>query len=91
MRLTKEAREKAAIIFQCLQTIKASLQPGALAPLQENAWQKLEAAGFTPDYVALADAADLSPVTGWDGRQQLVALVAAYLDGIRLIDNLVLN
>jgi pantoate--beta-alanine ligase len=34
---------------------------------------------------------DLTPVTSWDGQQKIVALAAAFLGGVRLIDNILLN
>ena len=39
----------------------------------------------------IADAGDLRAVDHWDGRQKLVALGAAYLNEVRLIDNIILN
>ena len=51
----------------------------------------LEQEGFQTDYLVVADAGTLQPVSNWDGSQKLVALVAAFLGGVRLIDNLPLN
>jgi pantoate--beta-alanine ligase len=43
------------------------------------------------DYVEISDAATLEPVLEWDGHQKIVALVAAFLNNVRLIDNMPLN
>jgi len=51
----------------------------------------LNDAGFKTDYVAMADAQNLQPVNDWDGTQKLVALVAAFLGEVRLIDNMVMD
>jgi pantoate--beta-alanine ligase len=71
--------------------IKNEIQPGNLIPLKEKATHILIDAGFKPDYVEIADAEDLSSVDHWDGKQKMVALVAAYLNEVRLIDNMVLG
>jgi len=46
---------------------------------------------FKTDYVTITDDQTLESVTSWDGQQQLVALIAASINDIRLIDNLVLT
>lgn len=90
-RLSPEAREKAPALFKAMQEVKSSLQPGSLYSLLENGKAQLLQAGFNPEYFAIADAQTLAPVTDWDGKQKLVLLAAAFLDGVRLIDNLPLN
>ena len=47
--------------------------------------------GFKVDYVTIADAATMQPISKWDGKIALVALVAAYLNDVRLIDNILLQ
>jgi len=91
MRLSAEERKKAATIYQSLVMIKENLRPGDTGNLSSEANKLLEKAGFRTDYVAIADAGDLSPVQNWDGQQKLVALIAAFMQDVRLIDNLLLN
>jgi len=91
MRLSHSQRSLAPLLYRCLVYIKDHLQPGDLAEPVREAGKRLVKEGFRTDYVVIADAVTLEPVASWDGRQKLVALVAAYLDGIRLIDNLILN
>ena len=91
MRLNAEERKKAVAIFQGLQYIKEKIKPGPLLSLQEKVIENLKTSGFQPDYVCIADAANLKPVENWDGEQKLVALIAAFLNEVRLIDNMVLN
>jgi pantothenate synthetase len=50
----------------------------------------LERSGFNVDYVAVADAENLSFLEEADSRKA-VALIAATTGGIRLIDNMLLN
>ena len=91
MRLNKEEREKAPAIYKTLQYIKENLQNEDLPVLKLIAAAKLNALGFKIDYVEIADADSLQMMNKKDGKQKLVALVAAFLNEVRLIDNLLLN
>lgn len=91
MRLTGVERKIAATIFQCLSAIKNELNRGNLRNLKNNAIQELEKAGFKVDYVEIANAETLEQMNDWDGKQKMVALIAAFLHDIRLIDNMLLN
>ena len=46
---------------------------------------------FRVDYVTVADAQTLEPVLQWNGLQPIVALIAAFQNEVRLIDNMLLN
>ncbi|MEO6490308.1 MAG: hypothetical protein ABIO04_10240 [Ferruginibacter sp.] len=39
----------------------------------------------------MADADTLELQTEWDGKKNIVALIAAYINDVRLIDNMLLN
>lgn len=91
MRLGDEERELALTIFETLSYVKNNLQPGYLAELKQAAVNKLNNAGFKVDYVEIADADNLDIIHQWDGHKKLVALAAAFLGEVRLIDNLLLN
>jgi pantoate--beta-alanine ligase len=54
--------------------------------LQRQGLQSLEQGGFTPEYIAIRQAADLGQVRA--GARDLVILAAARLNGHRLADNL---
>ena len=90
-RLNDSDRKKAASIFRTLSYLKQQLHTGSLDALLQTASDQLEQEGFRTDYLVVADAASLQPVSTWDGSQKLVALVATFLGGVRLIDNLPLN
>lgn len=87
-RLNQDELENAAIIYKVLQMLKRELNPGPTATLLKQAVDQLTGAGFTVDYVSIADATTLEPVAEWNGLQRLVALVAAFAGPVRLIDNL---
>ncbi|HOZ67943.1 MAG TPA: pantoate--beta-alanine ligase [Chitinophagaceae bacterium] len=90
-RLNEADRVISVTIYRTLSFLKENLKAGKLDVIQKSAFDQLQAAGFRTDYIVIADATTLQPVTYWDGKQQLVALVAAFLGEVRLIDNLPLN
>jgi pantoate--beta-alanine ligase len=91
MRLNEEERKKAAEISKVLAGIKKEISTGNIPELKQNAIQKLEQYGFVVDYVEIADAETLESVDDWNGKQKLVALCAATIGKVRLIDNMLLN
>jgi pantoate--beta-alanine ligase len=91
MRLTADEREKAACIAASLNFIKSNIKPGNQQLLLAEATDFLEKEKLKTDYVAIADASTIQPVTDWDGKQKLVALIAAFMGPVRLIDNMILN
>ena len=91
MRLNKEERLNAIEIYCCLSMIKENLQLEDIAILQQRAYSMLEKKGFKIDYIEIADAKNLSAVKKWDGKNKLLALVAAFMNEVRLIDNMLLN
>ena len=91
MRLNNSEKSEALHIIKTLKSLQNDLSPGSLLALKENARKHLEQNGFKVDYVSIADAGSLEEVAVWDGQQPLVALIAAHLNEVRLIDNMILN
>ena len=90
-RLTEKDRKKAAMIFKTLENLRKELKKGSLTELKEHAIRNLAGAGFQVDYVEIADASNLQIADHWNGELKLVALAAAFLGGVRLIDNVLLS
>ncbi|MBC7536229.1 MAG: pantoate--beta-alanine ligase [Ferruginibacter sp.] len=90
-RLNDFERKQAVKIFETLSFIKNNLKPGRLESIKGQATAFLSANGFKVDYVEIADAASLEILQQWNGTTSIVALVAAYLNEVRLIDNFVLD
>lgn len=90
VRLSDEERKKATAIFRNLSFIKTNLKVGNLKVLKETAFKNLSEAGLKVDYIEIADANDLSIIDDWDGQKKIVALAAAYMSAVRLIDNIIL-
>lgn len=91
-RLSEEDRQKATAIYQALLHIKQNIALLPAESLQKAATLSLINAGFEKiDYIAIVNLETLEPVTTWDKLTPLIALIAATLNGVRLIDNLPLN
>ncbi|MEI6947759.1 pantoate--beta-alanine ligase [Paraflavisolibacter sp. H34] len=90
LRLDPEERRLALGIYKTLSYLKEQLGSHPLAGLKQEGKKRLESEGFAVDYVEIADADTLQAATAFDG-QKLVALVAATLHRVRLIDNMTLN
>lgn len=89
-RLTEMDRARAPLIQQTLQLIKKEITPGDLTALKQKAVSILTANNFKVDYIEIADASTLRLINKWDGITPLVALAAAFIGDVRLIDNLLL-
>ncbi len=90
-RLSEQDRKQAVRIFETLSFIKNNLKPGDVTPLKQTAVKHLTEAGFKVDYVEIANAYNLEIIDLWDEQIKPVALVAAFLGDVRLIDNMLLQ
>ena len=90
-RLLPDDRKKAGTISAALSFIKENLKAGETKKIKNTAKEMLLQKEFQIDYIEIADANTLELVEKWDGKQKIVALVAAFLNKVRLIDNMVLN
>lgn len=90
--LSPPARAVAPELYRCLRdTVDACLLeperwPDIFPEQVGKADNRLRAAGFLPDYLTFRRAGDL--MDPYRGDRDLVLLAAAWLDGVRLIDNL---
>lgn len=91
LRLGPSARERAVVISAALRYVKERVQPGDNSILTGTAKKMLLDQGLEVDYFEMADANTLRPVTNWNGQTRLVVLAAAFVDGVRLIDNMIVN
>jgi pantoate--beta-alanine ligase len=91
MRLNSVERNLAVSIYESLIQIKQHLHPGSVESIKEMAIQYLTLRGFKVDYAEIANEETLEIITEWNGTEKVVALIAAYLNDIRLIDNMLFN
>lgn len=91
VRLTSIDREKATYIFKMLNYINENSKAEDLEKLEQIVQNKLTEQGFKVEYVAIADQLTLENIQYRDKPSTPVALIAAYINQVRLIDNLILN
>jgi len=93
VRLSAEDRRRALALSRALRAVQATVDAGATAAGARAAGlAELAAEGIVPEYLELADPETLEPVDPADpvGRPAL-ALVAAHVGPVRLIDNVYLE
>lgn len=91
-RLTVTAKQNALAIYNRLIWIRDNINNLHVDDLINGAKDYLLQNGFSKiDYVAIADAKTLQPVNTYDANIKTVVLIAAFIDGVRLIDNLIIN
>lgn len=92
LRLSVEQKEKALAVYKALLYLKKEFSHFSFDTLKANVQQRLLDAGFAKiDYVEIATADDLSLLTAWDNKTPVVALIAAFMGDVRLIDNMALT
>lgn len=89
LRLSTPARAVAPELYKALRYLSMQLHELPFAELRSRAVARLEKAGFRVEYLALTTG-DLEPVDGPVHGSQ-VLLAAAWLDGVRLIDNVAIG
>ncbi|WP_207493519.1 pantoate--beta-alanine ligase [Aridibaculum aurantiacum] len=91
LRLSETEKQQATAIHKALLYIKENYKSRDLQELEKEASDMLLSNGFDKvDYVAIADSDTLQPAM--PGQQdKLVALVAAFIGNVRLIDNIMVS
>jgi pantoate--beta-alanine ligase len=88
LRLNETERKTAEVLFKCLSQIKNEATHQSLVLLLKTASDEIVSAGFDIDYLAVTDNA-LIEITHLTRGEIYVVLVAATINKIRLIDNLI--
>lgn len=91
LRLNSEEKNKAAELNQSLVNINTDVAKQDFGVLKNKEKTRLEKLGFKIDYLELADASDLHVLEKYNGHNRLIMLIAAYLEEIRLIDNMLVK
>jgi len=92
VRLTKEGRALAVNLSKRLKKTKTLLYINNVKRLEKKAnnfFEKIE--GIDLEYFEIVDKNTLMKPTGKNKKENLIALLAAWVDGVRLIDNMVLS
>ena len=88
-RLSKEERQNAIVIFNSLMNMKSKITNNSIEEIITEANKMISEKGFEVDYVELVDC-QLNPLEKTNHKNGIVALIAATINNIRLIDNMTL-
>ncbi|NNV57849.1 pantoate--beta-alanine ligase [Limnovirga soli] len=92
LRLSANGLEKAVAIFNALTYIKKNLTTLPINTLKSNAISSLLEAGFDKiDYISICHATTLNEINNYETNIPTVILAAAFLENVRLIDNMLVN
>ncbi len=89
MRLTGTERKQASKISAALKFVKHNIKTASVQELKIEAAKYLDSNGFKVDYVEIANANTLEPIDFLDGKELIIILIAAFLNNVRLIDNMI--
>ena len=89
LRLNPMQRANATAIYRALLLLKEQWRSGPQQALA-TAETILKQADFQTDYISVASASTLEPVSEPTTEETIVALIAAFQADIRLIDNMIL-
>lgn len=91
-RLSDEELQRATVIYKTFTWVKENLNNYTIPELEKQAVAKINAVdGAEVEYFSLADANTLDIIGELKESQQVVAITAVNMQGVRLIDNMVLN
>ncbi|TWI22781.1 pantoate--beta-alanine ligase [Sphingobacterium siyangense] len=92
-RLSEAGKRTALALSRSLQFVKDHIHdPIPLAEIKDKALQILtDTDGLSVEYFALCESSTLKEVDHIDFSKQHVALVTGWVEGVRLIDNMILN
>jgi pantoate--beta-alanine ligase len=90
-RLSSAERNLASELYHSLQFIKNHLTNSNFNELRNEKISYLENLGFKVDYLELANTKNLRLTDKFEKNKSNICLIAAYLNDVRLIDNLIIN
>lgn len=91
-RLSPSERALAPVLYRSLMATNALAFKASVADAQQAGLAVLATEpSVVLDYLAIAHPETLQPLTDWDGLDEAVALVAAHVGPVRLIDNITLR
>ncbi len=89
-RLNEAEKGVALVIFEVLSFLKDNIFELSIPALLQTGENKLTSKGFKVDYIEITDEI-LNPIKNAEKNQTIVALIAASIGDVRLIDNMMLN
>jgi pantoate--beta-alanine ligase len=90
-RLSTEGKKKAAQLYQVMLEMRQKAPHISPKELTKNAKLLLEQKGFQVEYLNIATTNELTEIKFWESGKNVIILAAVYLEGVRLIDNLIIS
>ena len=90
-RLSKEGRVKATHIFKALSIAKENFPQFNPSEIESLVTEYLVKNNFEVDYVSIVEVDSFQKIKVWELGRNYLILTAVFLEGVRLIDNLLLN
>jgi pantoate--beta-alanine ligase len=88
VRLSADARQKAPLLYHTLQLVKSKLTNESVADAKKAGLDFLDHAGINKvEYLEIVDFSTMQPITDLKNSQKPAVCIAAWLEGVRLIDN----
>lgn len=92
MRLSSKALQQASAIYKAMMYIKENVHQQSIYDVEITAREMLLKNGFTAiDYLSVVETNTLMPITKIHKGQKIVISVAAFIESVRLIDNLLVE
>lgn len=91
VRLSAKARENAKLIHNTLKAVKHKIKSHTSSELAQYALKRLTKPPFEPEYFDIVDGNTLQPIENIDKHSYIVACTAVWIEGVRLIDNMILK
>ena len=92
MRLSEKDKEAAIAIFGSLVYIKENISTTSVELMKDSITKKLLNSDFNSiDYITICNAETLENIIEFNPSTPTVALIAAFIDGVRLIDNMLIS
>jgi pantoate--beta-alanine ligase len=91
VRLSAKARENAKLIHNTLKAVKKKIKSHTASELAQYALKRLAKPPFEPEYFDIVDGNTLQPIENIDKHSYIVACTAVWIEGVRLIDNMILK
>lgn len=88
--LTTEGRKDAHLIFECLNYCRANKNKGIDFLKSHTQTKFSELKNFELEYVEFVALNTMLPITKWENENENAICIATYIDGVRLIDNIIL-
>ncbi len=91
VRLSEKGRKEATLLSKTLKAAKTKIDSSTPDKVEKWAMKELSAPGFEPEYFTIVDGHTLQPIKEFSDTDYVVACLAVWLEGVRLIDNEILK